>query len=417
MSHLSNSSVLAALAETIRKSRAITAALLSLILEVEERQLYRDIGYGSMRAFLIEEHHFSEDAAERRLSAAHASLRHPELLERVADGRLHLTAISLLAAHLDDPNAGDLIEASTYKTRSQIQALLLARKASRVAIAQPEITLSSQRPAPARVLDDGGASEEHVIACEPAQAQVEGAAPERISKVALRESTRELLRYAHDLLAGAIPFGDHDRVIAQSLKELVARLERRKFARTSKPRTNSKPSENARTSGKPSPNPRTIPAEVRRAVATRDGGRCSFVGPTGHRCESRAVEFDHIVPIAKGGTSTISNVRQLCRPHNQLEAERAFGRAFMDGKRTKSDDPDHRDLVSGLHGLGYRAAEAKEAADHAMRDVGLSLEQRMRTALAWLRPRRGVVTSPAPRVFTAPAGEFGSSAFAAPPAP
>ena len=142
-----------------------------------------------------------------------------------------------------------------------------------------------------------------------------------------------------------------------------------------------------------SENARTIAAEIRRAVSERDGGRCTFVGPTGYRCESRAVEFDHIVPVAMGGTSTISNVRLLCRPHNQLAADRTFGREFMDRKRTEAYDPDHRDLISGLRGLGYRAAETREAASVAMQAATSSLEDRMRTALAWLRPTKGVVTS------------------------
>lgn len=58
----------------------------------------------------------------------------------------------------------------------------------------------------------------------------------------------------------------------------------------------------------------------------------------------------------------------------------------MRKKRNVSDDPIHRDLVSGLRGLGYRVSEAREAADHAMRDTGRSLEERMRTALAFFRP-------------------------------
>jgi 5-methylcytosine-specific restriction endonuclease McrA len=81
---------------------------------------------------------------------------------------------------------------------------------------------------------------------------------------------------------------------------------------------------------------RNIPAHVKRAVWVRDGGRCTFRGPDGHRCESRSPEYDHIVPVARGGKSEVSNVRLLCRPHNQLEAERAYGVNFMESKRRAS---------------------------------------------------------------------------------
>ena len=387
--HLSDSSVLAGFVRIIRQTHAITAALIAHILEIEHRQLYRNLGYDSMRAFLIVEHHFSEDAAEKRLQAAHVVRRWPALLARIQDGRLHLSAVCMLSAHLDDQNAEELFEAATHKTKSQIHALLLQRRSSVVEPVQPEISLGTG-PAPGQVDESesgrtGGDSETARVNTEPAPGQVQAPPRERTSNVALRESTRAKLRRAHDLLAGKIPFGDHDQVIARALDDFIAKHEKRKFATTARPRSSRKACKDART----------IPAEARRAVRERDGGRCAHVGPTGHRCESRAVEFDHIVPIAKGGASTIDNVRLLCRPHNQLAAEQEFGRTFMDRKRSESDDPVHRDLVSGLRSLGYRAAEAKEAATHAMRlDGAPSLEARMRAALAYFRPKSSACVAP-----------------------
>lgn len=67
----------------------------------------------------------------------------------------------------------------------------------------------------------------------------------------------------------------------------------------------------------------------------------------------------------------------------------------MEKKRSESDDPEHRDLVSGLRGLGDRTAEAREAASFAMRGDGLSLEQRMRAALTWFKPPGTTVAAPA----------------------
>jgi hypothetical protein len=80
-----------------------------------------------------------------------------------------------------------------------------------------------------------------------------------------------------------------------------------------------------------------IPAAVRREVWKRDGGRCTFVGPNGCRCDSRwQLEFDHIVPPALGGTSTAGNLRLRCRPHNMLHAEHTYGREHMDRFRKSS---------------------------------------------------------------------------------
>jgi 5-methylcytosine-specific restriction endonuclease McrA len=71
---------------------------------------------------------------------------------------------------------------------------------------------------------------------------------------------------------------------------------------------------------------RYIPAATRDAVFTRDKGRCTYVGSSGERCEAtRNLEFDHIVPVARGGANVIGNLRLLCERHNKLEAERILG--------------------------------------------------------------------------------------------
>jgi hypothetical protein len=59
-----------------------------------------------------------------------------------------------------------------------------------------------------------------------------------------------------------------------------------------------------------------IPEAVRIEVWRRDGGRCS-------RCESREnLEYDHIVPLAKGGSNTARNVELLCEKCNRSKADK-----------------------------------------------------------------------------------------------
>ncbi len=74
-----------------------------------------------------------------------------------------------------------------------------------------------------------------------------------------------------------------------------------------------------------------LPAHVKRAVMARDGGRCQLELPSGERCGStHRLEFDHVTPLARGGASTVDNVRLCCRAHNLIAARRAFGDAWMD---------------------------------------------------------------------------------------
>src|SRR5690606_2699444 len=78
----------------------------------------------------------------------------------------------------------------------------------------------------------------------------------------------------------------------------------------------------------------SIPNRVKREVYERDGGVCSFVGEShlgSRQCESTyQLEYDHIIPRALGGASTVDNLRLLCRNHNQRAAERVLGKHCVD---------------------------------------------------------------------------------------
>jgi hypothetical protein len=73
---------------------------------------------------------------------------------------------------------------------------------------------------------------------------------------------------------------------------------------------------------------RHVPAAVRRAVWTRDGGRCAFVGANGRRCTERGfIEFHHTAPYAAGGAATVDSIELRCRAHNLYEGALDFGPA------------------------------------------------------------------------------------------
>jgi Holliday junction DNA helicase RuvB len=58
-----------------------------------------------------------------------------------------------------------------------------------------------------------------------------------------------------------------------------------------------------------------IPSAVRREVWRRDGGKCA-------RCGSRKnLEYDHIIPVSKGGSNTARNIELLCEEHNRAKSD------------------------------------------------------------------------------------------------
>jgi 5-methylcytosine-specific restriction endonuclease McrA len=83
---------------------------------------------------------------------------------------------------------------------------------------------------------------------------------------------------------------------------------------------------------KPRPSkPDHLPAHVRREVWRRDGGRCQWKLANGEICGcTRHLQLDHVKPLALGGTSTVDNVRILCRSHHLEAARLVFGDPWMD---------------------------------------------------------------------------------------
>ena len=66
----------------------------------------------------------SEDAAFKRIRAARTARRFPAIFAAVADGRLHLSAVVMLAPHLTEDTVDELLTAAIHKSKSEIEELL-----------------------------------------------------------------------------------------------------------------------------------------------------------------------------------------------------------------------------------------------------------------------------------------------------
>jgi hypothetical protein len=328
-SHLSDQALLRDLASHLARERSDSAVTLADLAEVDERKLYLPAGFPSMYAFCVGELHLCEQAAYKRIAAARAARRFPAIFAALAEGRLHLSAIVLMAPHLTEGNAEALLAAATHRSKAQIERLLAERFprpdlmswVAALPASPPRPPASPPAPDTAREAQGPCSGE---VACQlspgivgPASAgprpTVKPLAPERFAlQVTIGQGTHDKLRRAQALLGHQVSSGDVAKVLDLALDALIGKLEARKFAATDRTRVGTR---------RPAADSRDIPAEVKRAVRRRDGDRCTFVSENGHRCEARTrLEFDHVEPYARGGDATVSGIRPRCRA-------RVWGRA------------------------------------------------------------------------------------------
>ncbi len=238
LAHLSDTALLHDLASLVARDRATTATLLAHIAEVDARRLYVPAGYPSMHAYCVDELHLSEEAALRRIQAARATRRFPALSAALAEGRLHLTAVCLLAPHLTPENVDELIEASNHKRKFEIEQLLaqlfpVAAVPARLRAVTPLI--SDPQHSPANVECDASARvdarDEHSPAnVDSSSGKVPPVAEECfLVQVRISKRAHEKLRHAQALLSHALPTGDVALVFERALDTLIVHLEKRKF--------------------------------------------------------------------------------------------------------------------------------------------------------------------------------------------
>jgi hypothetical protein len=72
LAHLTDDTLLRDLTALIVRERTSIAEILAHIAEVDDRRLFAPRGYSSMFSYCLEELHFSEDAAAKRIQAARA---------------------------------------------------------------------------------------------------------------------------------------------------------------------------------------------------------------------------------------------------------------------------------------------------------------------------------------------------------
>jgi hypothetical protein len=410
LAELHDDALLSQLDALVRFDRRCCARIVAHIAEVDARRLYLDRGFGSMIDYARHALGFSESAAGRRVTAARLVRRFPVLLQRIEEGALHLTALTILGPHLTAENLERLVTAASGRSRLELDALVAPLREPVPVTPRTVVRVVRLAEAPTAAagggvglfdtVGDTGSGEatplpkaapadrdETAPMPEPAWAERDAAGePPRLAyrlSVTLSPETKALLDRAGELLRRDIRRNDVNALLRRALRLLVDATEARRYGKVWRPRgekgmaaVSAEPprapvaaaetaahtvagSEERRTgamgmtsdasldaalpaappAAPPATPPaaapkttltRTIPAAVRRAVAERDGGRCTFVAADGRRCGERgALEFHHRRPYAHGGATDADNLALLCPAHHRQVSERQFGKFLL----------------------------------------------------------------------------------------
>ena len=347
----------------LERGRSLEAELLAVLAEIDARRLHLEKACSSLFVFCTQVLRMSEDAAYKRIQAARAARRFPGLLDRVADGRLHLAAVALLAPRLTDENHRELLEAATHLSKRDVEKLLAARfpqpdvpdrirkrpgtslhspppaptcpppttsppappvPAVTAALFEPGLPPVAAHPGPASPSSPAAPPVPLALAAPVPRPRLEPLSQDRYAvTLTVSRTVHDKLLHAQALLRHRLPGGELEVVLDHALDALLDDLRRRKFGQTAAPRAATRT---------PEPQSAHIPNQVRREVAERDGEQCSYVDPeTGRRCtETGFLELDHIQPVGLGGRGrTAAETRALCHGHNAYMAERAYGPLWM----------------------------------------------------------------------------------------
>jgi len=364
-SALSDHDLLARVGVFAGKEREASAELVAHLAALEVRPaLYAADGHGSLFTYCTKVLRLSEDATCNRIQAARLCRRFPVILDRLASGALSLTTVRMLGPCLTPENHEAVLARASGRSRREIEALIAElaprpdvrssiRKLPTATPALPPMPEPAPTSAPTPVsaptpitatpkatpiatpvvaVPEPGASVISPPPVSPPPVQpprrpiIENTSPERYRvQFTIGKKSHDELRRLQDLLRREIPTGDPGVIVERALSLLLEKVEKAKFAATTKPRR-ARGIRPGTDNGGPTASSREIPNDIQRGAWRRDAGQCRFVGKNGQRCQERTfLEFHHIKPYALGGTATLDNISLRCRRHNQYEAELVFG--------------------------------------------------------------------------------------------
>ena len=348
----------ARLADLLAREHGALADFLVALADFDRRRLWVELGYSSLFYYLHRELGLSKGASHYRKVAAELVERVPEIVEPLRDGRLCLTSVVEVAKVLTPANREEILPRFFHRSKREAMEVtaelrpdlappkrdVVTKVCAAPAAAVTELPAPAGPLAPAVHLanlpDANSGTEPRVLMSHPQphasrDLAVPLTADLRRFHVSVSRRFMEKLDAARAALSHSRPTATNEEILEAGLDLVLAQQAKRKGI-VEKPRKEA-----------PAAKPDQLPAHVKRAVWVRDGGRCQWPVHSGGVCGSTLrVQYDHIVPRARGGPATVDNIRILCAHHNLLAARQAFGDAWMDKYTHRGRSPAKENATS-----------------------------------------------------------------------
>lgn len=352
LDQMSGAELITAMYKSADDERQNIVRFISYLTEAERRKVYVPEGSATLFNWLTRTFKMSESSASRRITTVNIITKFPnhseKILDLLATGKTHLQSLRAVANHLTEENIDLFLNEIQGRSRAEIEAIINRNVPERIKKEKREYA----QPV---VLSDLLAPIEDISTKEPAGSLWESPKNENSQNNSLKEDELDLtpkvklgleIRVTLDTESAAALNRLRDLYPTATLKEIIGLAVRslcKKRDQQAKPPVtlHKQESPKTETTDKQKTHVREpIPVKVRTFIHQRDEGRCTFENDRGERCvETGNLEIDHRIPVAQGGTNEPENLRLLCRAHNNLEAERAFGREFMASKRENKKGP------------------------------------------------------------------------------
>ena len=149
---LSDTELLEEIKRLTANERQATARLIAALGELDARRLYLGEGCSSLFTYCTQVLHLSEHAAYLRIEPARAARKWPVIMELLAEGALHLTAIGLLAPHLTTDNVERTLAAARHKGKREVEEIVAALRPQAAVPSSVRKLPAAHVPAPAKSL-------------------------------------------------------------------------------------------------------------------------------------------------------------------------------------------------------------------------------------------------------------------------